>query len=396
MKLKIAVVELEGHAECLYSFCKMFENYSPKIYIFSNKAVYEELKNALNLENFEWQVQENGIAIQDFLEKQLTTINKCHVVLLNTVQKQLHQYYNLTIKPPIIWRIHNANAFLDRKNNMQFQFSPYMLWKDFSYIIRELLIQTESSKIKKMLNFVHFICFPNTIIENHVLQKKHLNESKIFPAIPLSCSLLGFEKTEINKQFNVTITGTIDERRKDYKLVLEAFALLLPKLKRPLQLTFLGQPKGPYGHRIVKAFRELMQKYESFKFVSFQKRVPQDEFNAVMRQTDLLLAPILLQTRYKIYKEQYGLTKISGSASDVIRYMKPAIFPKAYPLNNILKNVIDTYENVEDLAFLLEKKIHQFDFLEEKQAALQTLKQHYQPENMLLPILENLKNIAQT
>ena len=49
-----------------------------------------------------------------------------------------------------------------------------------------------------MLNFVHFICFPNTIIENHVLQKKHLNESKIFPAIPLSCSLLGFEKTEIN------------------------------------------------------------------------------------------------------------------------------------------------------------------------------------------------------
>jgi len=388
--MKIAVIELEGHAECLYSFCKIFEDYTPKITIFGTQAIYNELQNAINVAAFEWILQPAEQAIKTFLATQTPLLNQYDVVLLNTVQKQLHQYYTQAIRPPKILRIHNTNTFLNRWSNIRFSASPYALWKDFSYVIRELLLQGEWQQVKKMIQWVDLLTFPTATIEQYALKNSTLAQQKYFPSIPLSCSSFDFIKTTPTNIRYLTITGTIDERRKDYELVVQVFKELLPNIQQPLYLTLLGKPKGPYGQRIINQLHNLSQTYELFQLRTYQKRVPQHEFNTVMQQTDLLLAPIRLNTRYKIYHEQYGYTKISGSESDVIRYGKAAIFPADYPIENEMKTLVKTYGSMQDLSLLLLKFVNNPEAFQTKEAQYYLEKQS--PKQLQKQILQHFQH----
>ncbi len=394
--MKIIVIELEGHAECLYSFCKIFEQHQPKITVLSNQAVFEELKNELAIEqNFFWHVKNNTQNNLAFLETHLNTINQQDVVLLNTAQKQVNQYPIHKFKPPIILRIHNVHTFLARWQHLSWPTDFYALWKDFSYVIRELFLQQEWKKVQKFLQHIHFFTFPNHTIEQYVLDHQLLPTSKVFPAIPLACHLPSFQVNNDNHNSNTSrhfvVLGTVDRRRKDYQFLLAVWKQLLPQINHSIKLTLLGKPKGPYGQKILQVFQLLAQKHPHFTFQSYQERVVQTEFNKVMQAADVLLAPILLETRYKIYQEQYGYSKISGSLSDVIRYAKPAIFPSAYPIPKEFEAVIDTYTTPEELLSLILNYIHNKEYLKQKQLLLHQQLLPYAPQNLQKAIVKNLK-----
>ena len=138
--------------------------------------------------------------------------------------------------------------------------------------------------------------------------------------------------------------------------MLSAWKQIIPKLEKKVELVFLGKIKGIYGKRIVHAFQNLQSNRVTFK--SYLTRVQQLEFNNVMGNTDLLVSPIILNTRYKIYREKYGFTKIAGIETDVIRYGIPAIIPSGYPLDKNLRQVIDGYDTPEGLSELLLKYIN--------------------------------------
>ena len=100
-----------------------------------------------------------------------------------------------------------------------------------------------------------------------------------------------------------------------------------------------------------------------------------------MRNTDLLVSPIILDTRYKIYREKYGFTKISGVEADVIRYGVPAIIPSKYPLEENLRHLIDGYDSLESLSDLLLKYING-DLLNQRRNDFRQVTELYRPEKV--------------
>jgi hypothetical protein len=76
-----------------------------------------------------------------------------------------------------------------------------------------------------------------------------------------------------------------------------------------------------------------------------------------MRETDLIISPIVIRTKQGIYGEDYGYTKISGSISDLIHYGKPALIPAAYPLQPALAPLVQTYLDRADFSQKLQQLI---------------------------------------
>lgn len=388
---KIAVVELEEHGECLNSFCKVFAGYQPKLSIFTNEKVYREIYTPEYEQAFHWEIKKEKESIKAFLSRCQDRLNEHDVILFNTVQKQLSQYDLSQLKVPKILRVHNGNTFLDRNNNIALEWTPYFLWKDFSYFVREYLFGMDWKYMNQLVDSVDYITFPDEQIEAHFIQNKIIPKERIVGYIPLACSSDAYLKSNETAALYLTIPGTIDERRKDYAFFLEVWKELLPKINRKVVLTLLGGAKGAYGKGIQRDFKALENDYFSCRY--FDKRIPQSEFDAVMMQTDLIIAPIRLLSRYKFFKEQYGLTKISGSISDVIRYAKPAIFPEKYPLNENLRQVIMTYADKQSFVEILQQIIVGEKQLSEFDMAIQNLISVYDAKHIRAKILMDLQKV---
>ena len=114
-----------------------------------------------------------------------------------------------------------------------------------------------------------------------------------------------------------------------------------------------------------------METYEAF--------VPQIEFERVLHETDFLLIPALEKTRYTLYTESYGRTKISGNVYDMIRYGKPAILPAHYALDPDVATMTGRYQGVDGLAAELSAWVDG-DALLPRHAAVEKAVARFRPE----------------
>ncbi len=156
-----------------------------------------------------------------------------------------------------------------------------------------------------------------------------------------------------NQILNIVIPGSVQQQRRDYQHVLRQLA----KSKELLHVTFLGKAAG--------AELQWLQRFEQEYSVQvslryYTEKVPQLEFDNVMRNADVLWCPIQRRTRFFSVAEEYGRTKMSGNIGDAISYAKPAVFPRWFtsPYEFIHQ------EQVHIDAQLLALKNMQYDFLQ--------------------------------
>lgn len=351
--LNISVIEFEGHIECLYSFLKIFQpSNNIQINAYISQILSDEIESVKhNFKNVEFIVKQNDQSINQFLNDHLSKINLCDYIIFNTIQKEPHQYQLNRFKAKTIIRIHNINTFLNRKGNIKLDWNWYALYKDLSYFIREYLWAKQTSYFNKLLADADFIMLPDDSYTSYVVENKIYPSKKIFPSIPMAVYDSSFKK-EINENvLTICITGTIDEKRKNYLLAYEAIATALPNIYGKLNLILLGAPKGPYGLSVLKKFKSI--KASNFELISFNNRINQSAFESYLKETDILLAPVVVETRYKFFKEIYGTTKISGSITDMIRYGKPLLLTDQYQLSKKYTNFIMPFANQNDLKKLI-------------------------------------------
>jgi len=348
--LNISVVEFEGHIECLYSFFKIFKaSKGIKITAYISENLLKELEHVkVRFTNIEFIVKANTQSIQQFLDENLININQSDYIIFNTLQKQPHQYQLKKFIPKTIIRIHNINTFLNRKGNIKLDWNWYALYKDLSYFIREYLLAQQIHNFKRLLKETGYIMLPDNSYQDYIVNNKLYPLEKIFPCIPMAVYDPSFKKEIDEDVLTICITGTIDEKRKDYLLACEAIKAALPNIYGTLKLILLGEPKGPYGKLVLKKFNEISA--ANFELISFKKRVDQATFELYIKETDILVAPVVTETRYKFFKEVYGTTKISGSITDMIRYGKPLLLAKQYCLSKQLSEVIETFSNHKELS----------------------------------------------
>ena len=198
---------------------------------------------------------------------------------------------------------------------------------------------------RKCIDKMDYLNFTSQAIEDYANFNNMLVDYKTCSSIPTTCSNLDLPIKEINNdQYFFTVNGTIEEKRRDYELLFESFKILVPKLDTNITLSFAGRPKGRYAENIIKKFKTLEN--DKFTFKYFQERIPQLQFDELMQNTDCIIAPINIKTKYTIYKEEYGKTKFSGSVGDIIHYRKIGIVPNSYKINNDQKEYIYQYKNL--------------------------------------------------
>lgn len=387
--MKIAIIELDTHSECLYSFCKIFAGSGHHLTIYTLNRIHKEITGESFMKQFDWQIKPQKLSKAKYLRQINNSLNEHDVIFISTVESCYRTYARLDYQASTILRIHNANTWLNRWRSISISFSPYILYKDLSYFIRIAIFGLDWLYTKKLLERIDFITLPNEIIRSYVEKSSLMDSRKIAPPFPLAVYDNNTVDDRNEDVIRITVPGAVDQRRRDYQLLLSAWKRVIPKLNRRVELSLLGKTKGRYGRKIVNAFRDLQS--DKFNFRSYLNRLQQLEFNEVMRSTDLLASPIILDTRYKIYREKYGFSKISGIETDVIRYGVPAIIPSGYPLDEKLKPIIDGYNSLESLSDLLLKYINQ-DLLKHRKKKATEVVDLYRPENVrqrLVGFLEN-------
>lgn len=352
--MRISILEFDYHAEVLRNTLEILKGSELDLQVFTTEAIWQKVAWP---DELKVKTKGNQHSLKEFLKSHSEQINQCDLILVNTMASQYKTWAEANFNKPVLLRVHNANSsFAPFKKSYQMIWKPFFLWKDFSHFIRKVLLQQELKYRKAALKKIDHFAFPNELIKDFSQNQYQLSAAQCW-SLPFSFWEHRSKSDNLFKnEFQMSIIGKIDQRNRDYELLVKAIVRLQPQLKAQnlkLKLGLLGKPKGKYGNSIIQALQKL--KSEHFQLHYYQGFVPQTEFEREVYNSQLLIIPTRIKTRFTIYTEWYGKTKISGSVNDVIRYHKPALIDKAYEIPKSIASAFDFYANDQELA---DKIIH--------------------------------------
>lgn len=380
--MKIAVFELDYHFADLYNFCKLFQGTTHEITVFTKVDINERFSGDKISSSFRWVIKDQE-ALSVFLERNLTLINSHDLIFFITIASGYRAIFKTRFLIPTILRIHNSHSYLRPKSYIHIPKSFFNIYKSISYIFREMILSRDFYYIPKLIEKFNFVCFPDYFVENYVIEKNLIRKEKIFPCLPsASCFSIDNQIDVLKLALDICILGAIDRRKRDYILVVNAIKDALPNLKNPIRLTLLGKPIGKYGRKVIRQFKEL--ECDNFQLVSFEQFVSQEEFNHILEKTDMILAPMIEESSFRIYTEIYGKSKTSGSFLDLVRFGKMVSLPVFFYTDFSLTGLIDKYESFQKLAEILVKYTNNRKSLLRRSQNLKFfLIQHYSPKKIL-------------
>lgn len=388
----LCLIEIDYHPEVLHNTCVILKDLPINVSIFTTQKIFEQAEGSKFLGSFNWIVIKKRSLIKRTFIKHLDKLKEADIALFNTLASHFRFFLKLNYRGITILRLHNTNAYLSPWKSFKLRMTPYFIFKDTSHIIRKTLIELDWYFRNKFLKKIDFVVFPDPILEEYAINNGLISREKVCPAIPIATWNPSFGKNHASEGINITIPGTIDIRRKDYKIALEAFKMLTDNLNRKIVLTLLGKPKNRYGYQIISLFNKLQNKFLTVH--TFRNKVPMEEYHKFLKETDFFILPIKIDTKYTIYKERYGYTKISGSINDMITAGKPALISADYPLNVHLEAISEKFYNAVDLYNTILDWINNDTYLTLQKKIEQNLS-FYSEQNMedyLLKILNELVN----
>lgn len=148
----------------------------------------------------------------------------------------------------------------------------------------------------------------------------------------------------------IIVPGSIEQKRKDFDLVLNVVEALGPGKS---SLVLLGEPRGDYGNTIIARVKEMNNRGYLIKY--FTGFIPEQEFELEMKMSDIVLIPVNIHTSFAGIREIYGQSKISGAVFDAIRYGKPAIVPEELSIPAKASNSFLKYSDEQCLINFIQK-----------------------------------------
>lgn len=360
---RIILIEFDYHPEVLRGTIEIFQNLPYDIDVYVLERIWGKIELDTISKNVKLYIASDKKDSRRLIKENIDSINEANLIIFNTLASQFAFFTKLNLLPPVVLRIHNSNAYLDPWNNLDFGISSFYLKKDLCYLLGRGLGRMELYwRSKFVREKVTYFCFPNNIIEKYAIGKGYVEKKQVVPPFPFvfSKNTKGHKKT-LNECMEITIVGAIDKRRRDYEIVFNAFNKILPFTDIKIKLNLLGKPIGAYGKGILKKFSLIEDDY--FRLNYYNQFVPDSEFDDVMVRTDFLIIPIVFKGRYRIFKEIYGKTKISGNINDMILFHKPALLPDYYEVEKPVLSYIETYNSTDNLAEKLKSWIKEKQFM---------------------------------
>ncbi|GAB4091727.1 glycosyltransferase [Flaviaesturariibacter terrae] len=152
----------------------------------------------------------------------------------------------------------------------------------------------------------------------------------------------GREMSTDNSIVPIVVPGSIDGRRRDYRIVLE-LAALLPPDEFPVRLLGAWSKTHPPGN------------WPPATPVSFAPEgVSAKDFDDAMRACELVWIPLQPNFRHPDGTvETYGSSKSAGAFFDALRFGKPLLVPDDLPVPSIVASALLRYSDATYLRYLL-------------------------------------------
>ncbi|MDF1674263.1 MAG: hypothetical protein P1U44_01005 [Vicingaceae bacterium] len=372
--MKIAIIEIDYHPEVLKNMCNILDDTFMEITFYTTEKIYKQVNDEHVFEKFNWVYFSEDESLKAFFLYHKENINSSDIVFFNTLASNFRFFSAFEFTGKKILRVHNTNAYFSPANNYFPKWTLFYLFKDVSHIIRKTIFSLDWYYRKKFIETVDYFVFADEKLREYAIDEMLINKEKTLASIPLAHYSECYEKSKKTHEVVVTIPGAIDPRRKDYDMLYNALKIASPKFDAPVKIYFLGKANGKYANFVKRMFKSLESKS---LFISFYKdRVPQSTFSSVLKSTDFLTLPLKIETRYTIYTERYGFTKISGGINDMIHYGKPCVLTSLYPLSNELKQVTGQYSSVNEFAEIMIDWVNNRKFVEYQKNVALSLKNY--------------------
>ncbi len=338
-KPRIHIIELDYHNDVLSDLLELIDS---KIFdvICSTKI---EIHNSLS-EAAKTNTQFNLVNKSRTGLKSIAAI-KADLHVFNTMASW-YRFWSINLPKPTVIRIHNFNAVFFPLQNIKIGFNFFEWRKAFTHIVFRQLILHDLFHLHKIKKEALGFSFLSSEIERLFIENCPLQSQKCMPVLPVNwCKNLSKWQAP-SKEIRIVISGTLEPKRKNFQDI-EALCGCLQKCTKSVKLIFAGRvPK----HSLPFILSMKRKETPIFSIHYYETHLSQSDFEQTLESADILVFPMAKFTRYKVFREVYGQTKISGGFNDYVRAAKPALVPEFYRLNGNEQLLCRYYHNPFDLA----------------------------------------------
>jgi len=342
---RVTIVELQTHHVFLLTQLKIFSQLNVTVTLITTKFVVKQIKNYLGINH-----RVNIILVNND-KSYLTVLSKLKnissdYIWFNTVQGRL--------TPLLIFYKKSVTTILvaGRPNDWFGRIGTDKVYSVRNYINKLLLFVTRSIIFKS--NKIDYICVHNNY-QKYFIQSHGFNKIIMIPFAHYQRPEYQSFVSNSNNNIKFVIPGSIEQERRDYLGFIKAIKYLKPS--RPLEIIFLGRPKGKYGDIIINEIKLFNIYNPNVKLKYYERYIEENEYIKNVINSDFSLNII----NPKYYKN--GV--ICSGIVENIRLGVPGVFPKNFAASDdfIKSNIL--YNNFGDLVIIL-NKLMTTDLLEEK------------------------------
>jgi hypothetical protein len=341
--LKIALIELYGHYEVLFAFAETLFPHT-ELSLFTKKAGWAFAPVSIKETGVVTEVlMEESEPVPAFLLKHKLNLEACDWVIFTTILGDFKFHAKFTLATRTMLVIHNGNYWLSFTNNIKIR-----TVLDFLRLVKYSLLRQYKFR-KVILENIDLITFPNDEIAENFKNIRPDLFDKFFPPLPFFVPIEVTEKEGPSNEVTIVIPGRIANDSRDYGMVMNAFQKYENNQVegKKINLVLLGKPVRNYGQKKWKALKTLDR--HQFSVIGFLDDVSQVEYDNWLMNADFLILPLSQDMSYGICVEKGGVTKISGTINDALRFQKPALVYSGYKLEKFIEAQMTAFQNADDL-----------------------------------------------
>jgi glycosyltransferase involved in cell wall biosynthesis len=309
--MKVAIYETV-HLDWIIPYAELLSEEDISVSFITSASFKDDLQVILAEKNpgYTWYFIDSGGGYMAFFKKIYSVLNSVDydVVILNSVDSRLLILFMILVlsRPQrILVNLHDINNFFKIKPSRK--------------------IRTNVRSIgKKLLMLLADGYIVNAATMREYILKNQFTKKPVYwlPPVHYKPSSNDKKTTFVN---TIVIPGTIDQRRRDYDLVLEVIQELL-KYKVTVKWILAGKPMEDYGVNIIEKAKKLNNLGADISF--YNEIIPENQFQQIIAASSLILSPLISTTTiHDGIVEVYGESKGSGNVYDAIRHAKPLIIP---------------------------------------------------------------------
>ncbi len=331
--MKIAIYE-SVHLDWIIPYAELLAEEDISVSFITSATFKDDLGNILALKNprYTWHFLDPDDTYSQFSKRIYSVLKSTHydLVILNSIDSRLLILFMILMlsKPGrILVNLHDINNFFKLKLSLSVRTNIRSIGKKLLMLITNgYIVNAESMKgymIKHQL----------TLKPVYWLQPVYYA-----PSLP-------HKKT--TSMITIVVPGSIDQRRRDYKLVLE---VIQEVLKRGVAVKWIlaGKPVEGYGVEIIEKAKELNMQGADISY--YKEVIAENKFQQIIASSSLILSPLVLSTNiHDNIFEVYGESKGSGNVYDAIRHAKPLIVPSTVIVPQEIITSCITYESKNNL-----------------------------------------------